>query len=109
MQAKAALERTERENKNDEIQAKNLNGELTGYRNRVESLAEKMKESQDEKAKVDRQFTKRARFYRLCTNCASSTHEIQIINTQACRTSEPPQLFSAVDRRHMSAQRVLRW
>ena len=54
MQAKAALEKTERENNNDEMEAKKLNGELTGYKNRVESLAEKIKETQDEKARVDR-------------------------------------------------------
>jgi hypothetical protein len=57
VQAKAAFDKTERENKNDEIEAKKLNGELTGYRNRVESLADKIKDAQDEKAKVDRLFT----------------------------------------------------
>jgi hypothetical protein len=57
MQAKAALDKTERENTNDDLQAKSLNGELNGYRNRAESLAEKIKESQDEKTKIDRQFT----------------------------------------------------
>jgi hypothetical protein len=54
VQAKAALEKTERENKNDEIRAKNLHGELSGYRNRVETLTEKIKESQEDKTKFDK-------------------------------------------------------
>ncbi len=54
MQAKAALEKTERENKNDEIQARNLSGQLSSLRNRVETLAENIKSIQDEKAKSDR-------------------------------------------------------
>ena len=54
IQAKAALEKTERENKNDEIRAKNLSGELSNLRNRVETLAENIKSIQDEKAKSDR-------------------------------------------------------
>ncbi len=53
-QANLALEKTDRENTSDILTAKKIQEDLSGYKNRMESLADKVKQYQDEKVKIDR-------------------------------------------------------
>ena len=54
MQAKAAFEKTERENKSDQLTFKKIEGDLTGYRNRMENLTDRIKTSEEDKSKADK-------------------------------------------------------